>query len=81
MNERIRELMLQAEYAAPEIAGRAQKFAELLIKECSKVCFDLQFTNEGPGEQAAYQRTLCGSAIEEHFGLRSKGPISAKNIL
>lgn len=34
MNDRLKELMLEAGYAAPEIAGRAQKLAELLIYEC-----------------------------------------------
>lgn len=34
MNERIKELMLEAGYAAPEIAGRAHKFAELIVQEC-----------------------------------------------
>ena len=34
MNERIRELMLEAGYAAPELAGRANKLAELIIAEC-----------------------------------------------
>jgi len=55
-------------------------FARLLIEECAKICFELQFSKEGPGEQAAYQRTLCGTAIKENFGLQSKGPVSAKNI-
>ena len=55
-------------------------FARLLIEECVTICYELRFTNEGPGEQAAYQRTLCGTAIKENFGLISKGPISAKNI-
>ena len=55
-------------------------FARLLIEECAKICFELQFSKEGPGEQAAYQRTLCGTAIKENFGLQSKGPITAKNI-
>ena len=34
MNERIKVLMLEAGYAAPEIAGRGQKLAELIVKEC-----------------------------------------------
>lgn len=34
MNERIKELMIEAGYAAPEIAPRAQKLAELIIREC-----------------------------------------------
>ena len=55
-------------------------FANLLIEECSKICFELRFTKEGPGEGAAYQRTLCGTAIKENFGLQGKGPITAKNV-
>ena len=35
MNERIKELMLTAGYAAPELAGRANKLVELIIKECT----------------------------------------------
>jgi hypothetical protein len=34
MNERIRELMVQADYPAPELALRAQKLAQLIVKEC-----------------------------------------------
>ena len=34
MNNRIKELMLEAGYAAPEIATRANKLAQLIIKEC-----------------------------------------------
>jgi hypothetical protein len=55
-------------------------FARLLIEECATICYELRYTNEGPAENAAYQRTLCGSAIKENFGLVSKGPISAKNL-
>ena len=34
MNERLKELMLEAGYAAPEIAGRARRLADLIIKDC-----------------------------------------------
>ena len=34
MNQRILELMKQADYAAPEIAKRAQVLANMLIKDC-----------------------------------------------
>jgi hypothetical protein len=34
MNEQLRQLMLEAGYAAPELAGRANKLAELIVKEC-----------------------------------------------
>jgi hypothetical protein len=37
MNERIKELMLEAGYAAPELAGRANKFAELIVAECINI--------------------------------------------
>ena len=37
MNERIRELMIQSDYAAPEIALRAQKLAELIVRECAEI--------------------------------------------
>lgn len=40
MNKRIKELMLEAGYAAPEIAGRAQKFTELIVAECAKVILE-----------------------------------------
>ena len=33
MNERIKELMKEADYAAPEIAKRAQVLSDLIIKD------------------------------------------------
>ena len=39
MNERIKELMKQADYPAPEMAPRAQKLAELIVRECADVAF------------------------------------------
>lgn len=44
MNERLKELMLKAGYAAPELAGRANKLAELLVKECAYLVNDQQRT-------------------------------------
>lgn len=37
MNERLKELMLEAGYSAPHIALRAQQLAELIVKECATV--------------------------------------------
>ena len=34
MNERIKQLMIEANYAAPEIASRAQLLSQLLIEDC-----------------------------------------------
>jgi hypothetical protein len=37
MNHQLRELMLEAGFAAPEMAGRAQKLAELIVWECVSI--------------------------------------------
>jgi hypothetical protein len=34
MNEQLRQLMVQADYPAPELALRAHKLAELIVKDC-----------------------------------------------
>ena len=46
MNEQIRELMVQADYPAPEIALRAQKLAELIVRECMKEAWEEIVTDE-----------------------------------
>jgi len=62
MNERIKELMLEAGYAAPEMAGRANKLAELLIRECAgRVDNILRERKDGGG--------TMGDEIREHFGI------------
>jgi len=38
MNERIRELMVKADYPAPELALRAHRLAELIVAECLEAC-------------------------------------------
>jgi len=37
MNEDLRNLMIQAGYAAPEIAERAKKLSNMIIFECIKI--------------------------------------------
>lgn len=44
MNERLKDLMFKAGYAAPELAVRANKLAELLVKECAYLVNDQQRT-------------------------------------
>ena len=81
MNPQIKKLV---DRATEEVLGvnivNQEMFARLLIEECAKLCEELRFTHEGAGEQAAYQRVLCSSAIKENFGLISKGPITALNV-
>jgi hypothetical protein len=59
MNNRLQELMVQAGYAAPELAGRANKLAELIIRECAGIA-------ERPHE---YIKTQSGKQILKHFGV------------
>lgn len=37
MNEKIRELMILAGYATPELASRAHKLTELVVQECVQI--------------------------------------------
>ena len=62
MNERLRELMLEAGYAAPELAGRAQVLARLIVRECAEFADEHNDYSEGV--------TLgVGRAIKQHFGV------------
>jgi hypothetical protein len=61
MNKRLNELMVEAGYAAPEIAGRANKLAELIVAECANL-----FTRTHTDEQ--YQRRI-DKTIRKHFGV------------
>ena len=56
MNERILELMKQADYPAPELALRAHKLAELIVRECANVA-------------ANHDALDIYEEIREHFGV------------
>ena len=66
MNERLRQLMVQADYPAPEIALRAQKLAELIVRECVDICQD---TDGEEDAMALCGRQDCAVEIREHFGV------------
>ena len=59
MNERLRELMLEAGYAAPELAGRALKLSELIIRKCADIGYD-----------AVADGNSVLDSIKEHFGVK-----------
>lgn len=42
MNEELRKLMVEADYAAPHLAGRAHKLAELIVRECANKVHEYQ---------------------------------------
>ena len=70
MNERLKQLAEQAGYL-PDMFGighwdmpECKKFAELIVRECAKVCRDQ------PNAYALKaDRDNCSIAIEEHFGV------------
>ena len=66
MNENLKKLMKQADYPAPELALRAQKLAELIVRECVAICQDID------GEDnidARSGRQDCAVEIKQHFGV------------
>jgi hypothetical protein len=62
MNERILELMKQADYPAPEMAPRAQRLAELIVRECAMVAE--QWVNDEDNG-----RNLVSDRLKQHFGV------------
>ena len=67
MNENIRRLLAQAYLEQADIRDTtkiAEKFAELIVRECAKVCRDQ------PNVYALKaDRDNCAIAIEQHFGV------------
>ena len=68
MNERIKQLMIQADYPAPELALRAQALVELIIQECTETCLRMQLGNQYTPEEMLFQ-TKYRKIIKEHFGV------------
>jgi hypothetical protein len=62
MNETLKRLMLEAGYAAPEIATRAHVLAELIVKECAQHIED-KFDFYG-------DELLIAEKLKEHFGVK-----------
>ena len=69
MNERIRELEQQAMVFRAGIKMLdTEKFAELIVRECAKVCDDLDIDDWGDKsfDDGTY---YCSRAIKNHFGV------------
>ena len=77
MNKRIKELAKQTGYiwhasGDPQIyeftPEKLEKFAELIVRECAKVCDDLDIDDWGDKsfDDGTY---YCSRAIKKHFGV------------
>ena len=67
MNDKLKELMLEAGYAAPEIAGRGQLLAELIVRECAGIV-DNKIEVSRYVHEAELLRE-CSTTIKQHFGV------------
>jgi hypothetical protein len=67
MNPRLRQLMVQADYPAPEIASRAQRLAELIIQDCMDV---VDGYTKGRTFDTHYDAVV---QIEQLFGVKHNG--------
>ena len=65
MNERLKELMIQADYPAPELALRAHRLAELIVQECIDIIAPYTVRMSKPGEE--YLHPIL--EIKQHFGV------------
>ena len=68
MNKRIKELMLEAGYAAPEIALRAQKLAELIVAECA-LAIQEEVGTRLYNEQQVAGLKVAKTVIKDRFGI------------
>ena len=70
MNERIRELALQADlmrYPSDSINIRIEKFAELIIRECMDLLED--YTTDVHVGGIQYNVLSAEETLQKHFGL------------
>ena len=74
MNERIKLLWEQSKTSEvhPEFGEydkySAEKFAELIVKECADVCNKIYFEHYPDAEE--WERSEEGDAIKEYFGVK-----------
>jgi len=72
MNKRLNELMIEAGYAYPEGATRAHKLAELIVRDCLDIAFEVRGkpatdTHYVIGYDRACEKMI--DAIKESYGV------------
>jgi hypothetical protein len=65
MNERIRELAIEAGFYANPDVEKFEKFAELIVRECLDQCY-----NRGMNDELYAGQLKAAAYIEEHFGVK-----------
>jgi len=71
MNERIKELVKQAEIWQGIEGGYVfseEKFAQLIVRECTEACLRMQLGNQYTPEEMLFQ-TKYRKIIKKHFGV------------
>lgn len=71
MNERIKELEQQCVYWDVDketYEFDREKFAELIVRDCVRVCNKVYFDNYPDAED--FERSEEGEAIKQHFGVK-----------
>ena len=66
INDQVRELLIEAGFKAPELAGRAIKLVELVVQECMKVAGPNYMSTP---EDSVYYVEQAIDRIAEHFGV------------
>jgi len=72
MNERIKELALQADlirYKSDEINIKIEKFAELIVRECVDICYNHPARMPSNNWQGVTVPLDIAQRLEEHFGV------------
>lgn len=69
MNLRIRELFLEADFPKIDIENEAQRFAELIVRECVAVVDSM--TDPEDSEQYFWAIQNASQKIKKHFGVES----------
>lgn len=67
MNEQLKELMLKAGYAAPELASRANKLAELLVKQMLDIIDAHTEVFQTDRDKALVDHIK--KSVQQHFGV------------
>jgi hypothetical protein len=77
MNERLKQLMQEAGYAAPELANRANKLAELIVQECI-LTIQMGITRDGHNTEKYLRSIKHIKQIQEHFGVEEQEKVVPK---